>query len=204
LISYLQSFTLNVSYRLAGILTSSPLDPTIEARLVQHMPALFSTDLPPCGHEVQVAFQNVVHRLRRVWLATSPPEDPDTSIRNTLGVCTIVQHKLNSESVDYASLLSVAHGHLSPWRRASVFHYEVNWIAYFVREAQLMEKWPSLSVAEKEKQDFANRMYLIPKELGILVRNREVRKKIMEMWRVWNEGKRRGQMVMEVEMEEDK
>lgn len=65
----------------------------------------------------------------------------------------------------------------------------------------MMEKWASMSVGEKEKQDFANRMYLVPKELGILVRNREVRKKVMELWRVWNEGKRRGEMEMEAEKE---
>lgn len=61
----------------------------------------------------------------------------------------------------------------------------------------MLEQWPGMTKQAKEKQDFANRMYLIPKELGVVVKRRELRDGVLELWRKWHEEKRGGALVLE-------
>ncbi|KAL5121602.1 hypothetical protein ACEQ8H_000288 [Pleosporales sp. CAS-2024a] len=123
--------------RLFETLDSRPHTPPDAASLRMPMPALFTTTLPPCGVELQVAFQNVVHRLRGLWLQHAstavPPHTP-------LDIARLVKNALDFE------MLTDPPGSLArkktrrPWRRESVFRYEVSWAAWFVGEAEREEK----------------------------------------------------------------
>jgi hypothetical protein len=61
---------------------------------------------------------------------------------------------------------------------------------YFVREAAVAEEWENMTTEEKRKQEFIERMYTVPKELGIIFKKKENRKGLMEMWEAWNAEKR--------------
>jgi hypothetical protein len=138
------------------------------------MPALLSTALPPCGLEIQVAYQNVLHRLRLLWFQTPAPT-------TLLSLC---------ETIDLALAHENASSRPTPWRRAAVFAHELRWIKYFVREAAVAEEWENMTTEEKRKQEFIERMYTVPKELGIVFKKKESRKGVMEMWEAWNAEKR--------------
>jgi hypothetical protein len=77
-----------------------------------------------------------------------------------------------------------------PWRRDSIFVYEVRWVKYFLREARIRELWEGMSKEEKQKQEFMHRLYVIPKELGIVIRKKGNREGVLEKWRRWNKEKR--------------
>jgi hypothetical protein len=159
------------------------------------VPPLFSLALPPCGPHVQVAYENVVHRLRAVHLqATSTNSSNSTYSPSTLttSLCQAVLTSLTHENQQSPAGTQVRTGRRTPWRSEVVFRYEIAWAKYFVREAQMLEQWPSMTEQAREKQDFANRMYLIPKELGLVVKKREMRDGVLELWMVWHEGKRGG------------
>ena len=68
--------------------------------------------------------------------------------------------------------------------------FEMYWASYFVREAQMMAQCGDVSEEQREKQDFATRLYPIPKELGIVFRKRENRKGVVGLWEVWHREKR--------------
>jgi hypothetical protein len=159
--------------RLAGIL-DTPLDPTLAAQRLTTMPALLSAALPPCGLELQIAYQNVIHRLRLLWLQTPAPT-------TLLSLC---------ETIDLALAHENASSRPTPWRRATVFAHELRWIKYFVREAAVAEEWGNMTTEEKRKQELIERMYTMPKELGINFRKKENRKRMLELWEAWNAEKR--------------
>ncbi|CAN9433883.1 unnamed protein product [Alternaria alternata] len=145
------------------------------------MPTLFSTALPPCGLLPQLAYDNMVHRLRALWLSRS--QNPSANL-SVLSLCRIVLADLKTEEDQPVSQP------LNPWRRSSVFAYEVRWARYFVREAETMDKRPGMTEKQADKQDFMDRMYPIPKELKIVVANRKNQKQVLDLWKEWHHGKR--------------
>ena len=157
------------------------------------MPSLFTTSLPPCGYVLQLAYQNVLHRFRRLHL-----QHPSTLI---LSLCTTVHSSLIAEeSAQRAGTLALT-GTRTPWRREIVLEYELRWAKYFVREAEVAEKWARWNKVQREKQDLVHRLYPVPKELGIIFRKRENTKGVHGLWMVWHGGKR-ADLKMEVDGEE--
>ena len=114
------------------------------------VPTLFSTALPPCGLLPQLAYDNIVHRLRALWLSRS--QDPSSGNLSILSLCRTVLADLKTEEDQPVSQA------LNPWRRSSVFAYEVRWARYFVREAETMDKRPRMTEKQADKQDFMDRM----------------------------------------------
>jgi hypothetical protein len=66
----------------------------------------------------------------------------------------------------------------------------LRWIKYFVREAAVAEKWENMTTEEKSKQEFIEKMYTVPKELGIIFKKKENRKGMLELWEAWNAERR--------------
>ncbi|KAL1793784.1 hypothetical protein ACET3X_008766 [Alternaria dauci] len=145
------------------------------------MPTLFSTNLPPCGLLPQLAYENIVHRLRALWHECS--QNPSANI-SVPSLCREVLDALKTEEDQPVSQT------LNPYRRPSVFMYEIRWARYFMREAETMEKRPGMTEKQADKQDFMDRMYPIPKELKIVVANRKNQKQILDLWKAWHHGKR--------------
>jgi hypothetical protein len=113
------------------------------------VPTLFSTALPPCGLVPQLAYENIVHRLRALWLSRS--QNPSANLSVT-SLCRVILADLKTEEDQPISQA------LKPWRRSSVFAYEVRWARYFVREAETMDKRPTMTEKQADKQDFMDRM----------------------------------------------
>lgn len=145
------------------------------------MPTLFSNDLPPCGLEPQLAYENVVQRLRKLWLerATHPSANLPTP-----SLCRLILDDLKTEEENSSSSIR------TPWRRDSVFQYELRWAKYFVREAETAEKRHVMTEKQLDKQEFMDRMFPIPKEVKIPVRNQKNQKMLLKLWKTWHHGKR--------------
>ena len=139
------------------------------------MPSLFSTTLPPCGYDLQLAYQNVLHRIRTLYLS-SPPSTPLSTLIHTI-----------STALTTESILPPMY---RPYRRPPVFTNELRWIKYFAREASVREKWGNMSADERDKQRFLDRMYPVPKELGVVVRLRRNGRGGRGGWEEWGVGKR--------------
>jgi hypothetical protein len=77
-----------------------------------------------------------------------------------------------------------------PWRRKNVFKYEISWATYFTREAELFERRPKMNEQELDKQEFMEKLFPIPKELGIYVENNLNKEWVFGMWRAWHHKKR--------------
>lgn len=139
------------------------------------VPALFGKDLPPCGAEIQVAYDNVNTRLRQRWL----------SHRGQLSasdICQTVKEELSNQNLMWPAFCFKA-GQFKkrkPWRRENVFHYEVRWIDYFVREAQAPEPMTESEIVDREKQPS------VPNVLGFTCDKKEV----LELWDAWHTKKR--------------
>jgi hypothetical protein len=168
--------------RLDGVIDARFMDPVVEAKLLPHVPSLLSTKLPPCGLELQVSYQNVLHRLRRIWLHFAAH---DSTVPSLLDVCKVV--KLHIEREHFSQPFGT--GACMPWRRANVFKFEFKWAMYFVREAEVMERWPRMNAGQRDRQEHAYRLFLVPKELGLVVR-KENKDAVMGLWKEWNEEKR--------------
>jgi hypothetical protein len=154
------------------------------------VPSLFTLSLPPCGLGLQIAYENIVHRLRTLYLS-SPRPSPSSHLTHVLSICTAIHTALATEVTQFPITPSRHRAHLrTPWRRESVVLFESHWVAYFVREAGMMAQWASMTEAQQEKQDFSNRLYPIPKELGIVVRNRRNRRGVVGLWEAWHKEKR--------------
>jgi hypothetical protein len=107
---------------------------------------------------------------------------PTTSL---LEICQNVEATLICEDSDTPTYPR------KPWRLISVFVYEMCWIKYFLRESEMRQRWLEMSGEEREKEDFMHRLFVVPKELGLVVRRGVHRKEVLELWRAWNEEKRR-------------
>jgi hypothetical protein len=161
------------------------MDPDLEAKLLPGMPSLFSTSLPPCGLEFQLAYENVLHRLRCIWLHHAA--DPSIDTPNVADICKLVKRHLELEQ--HTQPLNTG-GPRKPWRREWVFMYELRWANYFVREAQLLHFWPEMSEKQKERMQFAFKVRPMPKELAIVIRKRETENAILNLWVAWSKWKR--------------
>ncbi|KAF2868333.1 hypothetical protein BDV95DRAFT_579618 [Massariosphaeria phaeospora] len=155
-----------------------PVTPGDEAALLPYLPALFGNDLPPCGAEVQVAYENVNARLRDIWMAN----------RGRLAVsdvCQAVQEELANQKFMYPP--NSQKGQFKkrkPWRRENVFLFETRWIEYFVEEAaayaKAMDAMTESEIINTKKQS------VIPEVLGIHTDRADVH----ALWREWHEKKR--------------
>jgi hypothetical protein len=168
-------------YRLAGIIDTT-MDPILEAQLLSGMPSLLSTSLPPVGLELQVSYQNVLHRLRRIWLHHAADASTNTSF---LDMCKLVQSHLEGEYSSH-QLTTVPR---TPWRRDSVFKWELKWAAYFVREADLRQRWPEMDQAARDRTYRANRQNWVPPELSGVVMMRGNWFTRLKLWKVWTKEK---------------
>lgn len=138
------------------------------------MPALFGHDLPPCGVEIQVAYENVKNELRRVWLA-------HRGQLNILDVCRVVKDDLKYQAKVFTPF-SPAGKRRKPWRRENVFKYELRWMDYFLREAYAQA--PEL-LTESELLDRLKESS-VPLELAFNI----TRHDILKLWDEWNAKKR--------------
>lgn len=137
------------------------------------MPSLFGLDLPPCNADIQVAYENVVNRLRVRWL------NQRGSI-GTVDLCHAVKTELSNQNFMFPAFsIKGPFKKRKPWRRENVFKYELRWIDYFVKEAQAQS--PDLmtesELMERRKESSA------PAALGFNLGDRpDVRK----LWDEWN------------------
>lgn len=88
-------------------------NPTIAHRNPTNMavPAIFGKDLPPCGPEVQVAYENVNTRLRKHWLAHRGHQP-------VVEVCNVVKEELVNQNFLFpAFTIKGVFKKRKPWRR---------------------------------------------------------------------------------------
>jgi len=146
------------------------------------VPALFGTDLPPCGLEIQVAYENVNARLRERWL----------DHRGRLGavdICQAVKDELSNQNFLFPAFsIKGTAKKRKPWRRENVFKYELRWIDYFVREAQAQapELMTESEIMDRKKEASA------PAVLGFNINRQDVSR----LWDAWNEKKRAKTLAM--------
>jgi len=151
------------------------------------VPILFSNDLPPCGLLPQLAYENTVHRLRKLWLERAHQESADIPLPS---LCRLVLDDLKAEEEEIPAGSQAGTKNRTPWRRETVFQYELRWAKYFVREAETAEKRVTMTEKQLDKQDFMDKMYPIPKELKIYVNNKKNQKMVSDMWKEWHHKKR--------------
>jgi len=158
-----------------------------ELALLPNMPILFSNDLPPCGLLPQLAYENTVRRLRKLWLERAHQESADIPLPS---LCRLVLDDLKAEEEELPAGSQAGTKNRTPWRRETVFQYELPWAKYFVREAETAEKRVTMTEKQLDKQDFMDKMYPIPKELKIYVNNKKNQKMVSDMWKEWHHKKR--------------
>ncbi|KAF2654765.1 hypothetical protein K491DRAFT_693568 [Lophiostoma macrostomum CBS 122681] len=161
-----------------------------EVKLVPYMPALFCTDLPPCGLEGQVGYEIVNGKLRDRWLN-------GLGRLSALQVCEAVKDELRQQNYMWPPYsVKGKFKRRKPWCRESVFKHQLEWIDYYLREAQMQA--PEL-LTESEIMD-RKKDSSIPPELKLNVDRRDV----LKLWDEWNEKKRAKTPVMpEAFMESD-
>lgn len=140
--------------------------------LTRPVPPLFDKELPPCGPEMQVAYERLVNLLRSRWL--------DSGGHST--VAELVS-ELEDELADEQRRQPLHSERMTrrrdPWRREIVFLYEIRWCKYFVREA-----------ADQELDPYAIDIKppTVPPELKFKWEITD--KKLLKRWREWNARKR--------------
>lgn len=100
-------------------------------------------------------------------------------------VCMEVQDSLEAEELTKPP--GSLHGtrKRNPWRREGVFAFEVYWSKYFVREARLMDDWPTLTARQREERINKTAHHIIPFELQIILRKKMNEHRIREWWQEW-------------------
>lgn len=167
---------LNKAHVNNSLVSVKAISPEEEEKLLPYMPALFDPELPPCGPEVQVAYEIVNARLRENWLN-------HRGQRSTIEICQNFKDFLRNQ--DYLWPPFMLKGPVKkrkPWRRENVFKYELYWIEYFLREAQ--QQAPQL-MTESELMD--RRMQ---SEVPIELRFHIDRPDLLKLWEEWNKKKR--------------
>ena len=142
------------------------------------MPSLLGKDLPPCGLNPQVAYENVNARLRKRWIYFRGK-------KTASDVCQVVKDDLDNQNFLFPafsvpSAIGRSKQQRTPWRREAVFSYEVRWIDYFLREAQAMEPMTESELIAHAEQPS------IPKELGLRCDEKDV----LALWDAWHAKKR--------------
>lgn len=146
------------------------------------MPSLFGKDLPPCGPEIQLAYENVNKRLRKQWLA-------DLGATSALDVCLAVRCELEHDEKNRppfsrpSATTRVLGRYRTPWRRESVFLYELRWIDYFVREANEARE---ANHAEPMTESGILARAGPPSELHLPLERQD----ILQLWDAWHAKKR--------------
>jgi hypothetical protein len=147
------------------------------------VPSLFSKDLPPCGLDLQVAYENVNERLRKCWLHFRGE-------KSVAEVCQVVKDDLDNQKYLFPAFgptREVARKQRIPWRRETVFNYEIKWIDYFLREAHAVEPMTESEIIARTKQSS------IPKELGLWCDDLHV----LDLWEAWHTKKRTPSRLMQ-------
>jgi hypothetical protein len=152
------------------------------------VPTLFSSDLPPCGLIPQLAYENIVHHLRKVWLKRAI-EHPVNNIR-VFDICKEVHQDLWAEAERQPIDSQLGTKARRPWRREDVFKYEISWAAYLMKESEMLEMRPKLNEKELDRLQFLEKMFPIPKALGIEVKNNLNKTWVFDLWKAWHHKKR--------------
>ncbi|KAF2474166.1 uncharacterized protein BDR25DRAFT_301622 [Lindgomyces ingoldianus] len=140
------------------------------------MPALFGKDLPPCGLDLQVAYENINLRLRKRWLQNH-------GYVNVVDTCRSIKSELDRDQRIWPPTQNHSFTKKRrPWRRENVFKRELQWIKYFLREAQAQS--PEL-MTESEILNLSKESP-VPLELGLSVSRSDV----LKLWNEWNRLKR--------------
>ncbi|KAI2487827.1 hypothetical protein Ptr902_01960 [Pyrenophora tritici-repentis] len=158
-----------------------------ERALLPYMPALLDDRLPPCGLQPQVAYENVVRRLRKIWLQRAVQDANNVPL---VEICKWILQDLKIEAEDSPVGSEYRTKQRQPWRREDVFKYEICWAKYFVREAEVLEQRKSMSEEDLAKQDFRDKLHPIPRELDIYVQKSCNKKNVLNSWKAWHERKR--------------
>ncbi|KAF2114932.1 hypothetical protein BDV96DRAFT_576138 [Lophiotrema nucula] len=162
----------------SSLVNVKSLSPQEEAVLLPYMPALFGTDLPPVGLEIQVAYENVNKQLRQLWLNHRGRMD-------IVDICQSAKETLERQNGLFPGNFTLkAFGKRpKPWRRYNVFKFERRWIDYFLREAEA-HKDPE-AMTESEIMD-RKKWSSIPYELTLDCNRGDV----LKLWDEWHEKKR--------------
>jgi hypothetical protein len=94
-----------------------------ERALLPYMPSLFSDALPPCGLIPQIAYENVVQRLRKLWLQCAVDHPVNIHV---LDLCKQIAEELSNESDEHPIDSQLGSKARRPWRRENVFKYEAS------------------------------------------------------------------------------
>ncbi|KAJ5061406.1 hypothetical protein J3E72DRAFT_190750, partial [Bipolaris maydis] len=163
--------------------------PEDELALLPYMPPLFGCELPPCGLMPQLAYQNVVRRLRKLWLLRAKENPTEISLKY---ICEKVLDELLDESEKLPFGKANKTTRRTPWRREQVFRFEPCWAHYFVLEARRMSGRSSMTSMEGETQDaHPETEFVIPMTLGIHVKNPANKEHVCQLWKEWHKKKRR-------------
>lgn len=146
--------------------------------LTRTVPSLFGSDLPPCGLHAQVAYEHVNTRLRKRWLFFRGE-------KSVSEICQVVKDDLDNQQYLFPAFsrpkeTGMPKRQRTPWRSETVFAYEVQWIEYFLREAQAIKPMTESELIIQAKQTS------IPKELDL----RCERKDVQALWGAWHAKKR--------------
>lgn len=145
-------------------------------------------DLPPCGMEVQVAYEIVNTRLRQTWLN-------HRGRLSAVDICQAVKAELRDQNYLWPPYsVKGRFKRRQPWCRENVFKFQLRWIDYFSREAhaQIPELMTESEIMDRKKQSS------IPLELGLDLQRGDV----MRLWDQWHEKKRaKTPQMPDVEME---
>ncbi|PVI07633.1 hypothetical protein DM02DRAFT_700547 [Periconia macrospinosa] len=158
-----------INDRLTGLRgpTASPAEERNHSdELTDQVPSLLNQELPPCGPIPQVAYENVNTELCSLWFQYEGKKPLDE-------ICRAVHQDLLNEKLAYDAPKM-------RWRRTEVFHYEIRWASYFVRESQRPELLTESELLEQHKESF------IPTELGFTCGS----KHLLELWEEWHRKKR--------------
>ncbi|EUC33903.1 hypothetical protein COCCADRAFT_94863 [Bipolaris zeicola 26-R-13] len=163
--------------------------PEDELALLPYMPPLFGCELPPCGLMPQLAYQNVVQRLRKLWLLHAKENPAEISLKY---ICEQIFDNLLDESEKLPFGKANKTTRRTPWRREQVFKFEPCWAHYFVLEARRMNGSSSMTSMKRETQGaHLETECFIPTILGIHVKNPANKEHVCQLWREWHREKRR-------------
>jgi hypothetical protein len=152
------------------------------------VPPLLSEDLPPCGLMPQIAYINVVQRIRKMWLLHAKKDPANVPL---VPIC----HQVLKNYLDEAERFPLGTANRTrkrePWRRELVFMYEPRWARYFIFETTMIFERESMTEKGREAHDeLIADSYPIPPSLRIRVEKDENEEMVWNLWRAWHRKKR--------------